>query len=142
MAEERIYTIRLEHDVEVTSREGVDTETVTTNVTQEAQVDKLSKEARSGKSLALSMAAQYGKQIAGYALSNYGNLTGDYVTQRTITEGINLIGTAASIIANPVLGTISTMLNVGTQIADIAIQNKAINKQAEFLRERTQTMNK
>ncbi len=61
----------------------------------EALASKTSKFGSASKAIAIHM----GKQALSYAVSNYGNLTGDYIGQTRINEGLEiagLIGMAAS----------------------------------------------
>ena len=61
----------------------------------EALAEKTAKMGSTSKAIAIHM----GRQALSYAVSNYGNLTGDYIGQTRINEGLEvagLIGMAAS----------------------------------------------
>ena len=50
------------------------------------------------RSKALNMGLVYmGKQAMNYGLSNYGNLTGDYIMQEQLSAGVELLGYGISI---------------------------------------------
>lgn len=65
--------------------------------------EKLEKETAAsgvGKTIAIRM----GQQALSYAIGNYGNLTGDYVTQERIQAGIEMIGLATTMITGGPIG--------------------------------------
>lgn len=48
------------------------------------------------------MALQMGKQALGYGLSNYGNLTGDYIGQARLNDALNAAGMIGTALTGPV----------------------------------------
>ena len=83
-----------------------------------------------GKTIAITL----GKQALNYAVSNYGNLTGDYVTQQNIQAGIEIASTVALLASGPV-GTVVAAGNIGVRLLnDFMTQH---NRDVEILRMRT-----
>lgn len=108
-------------------------------ITAEAQNQKVAQQAR-GKNYGAVAAIGLGKQALNYGLSNYGNLTGDYLTQKKLKAGVSFAASALMIAANPVVGGIATAGAVGLQVATTAIDVAKSNFVAQKLQERTQTM--
>lgn len=88
-----------------------------------------------GKTMAITM----GKQALTYAVSNYGNLTGDYVTQDNIQSAIELIGTVALMATGPV-GMVAGVGSMVIKASNRQIEVKKRNQEVEFLRMRTGMM--
>ncbi len=80
-----------------------------------------------GKAIAISM----GKQALAYATSNYGNLTGDYINQANISEGIEIAGLLAMGISSP----------VGAAAAIGAIAIRAVNRYIDVRKSETVSAN-
>lgn len=79
-------------------------------------------------------------QASQFALSNYGNLTGDYITQANVQGGLELIGLGLMAVSGPV-GAVAAVsaLTIKTINQQIEITKK--NQQTAFLRARTGMMN-
>lgn len=91
----------------------------------EALAEKTAKMGSTSKAIAIHM----GRQALSYAVSNYGNLTGDYIGQTRINEGLEiagLIGMAAS-------GWVGAAAAVGS----VAI--KAVNRYVEVKKSEIQS---
>ena len=80
------------------------------------------------------------KRGASYAVSNYGNLTGDYITQSQIATGVEIAGLIAVAATGPI-GIAAATLMVGQKAADFYINRAKENKKIDYLRERTATWN-
>jgi hypothetical protein len=135
MADIKEYFIRVDTNI----IDNTDNENVTQQPTsQETSAKKVAQESR-GKNLGAIAAIQIGKQALNFGLSNYGNLTGDYVTQTQLKAGASLLAAGAMIIANPLVGTIATVGTIGTQAIMAAINVAKTDREAALLRQRTQT---
>lgn len=73
------------------------------------------------------------KKLATYSLSNIGNFTGDYQSQRNINNALNignkLAGIAVSFAINPVLGLFSIATTATNMALDMHSQDVQIHKQ-------------
>lgn len=109
---------------------------------QPASTEKSAKKA-AGKSRDKNLGAvavvQIAKQALNFGLSNYGNLTGDYVTQTQIKAGITIAATVATIAINPILGTAAAIGAIGTQALTTIIEVNKKERETALLRQRTQT---
>lgn len=139
MGDDNIIKVRIEKTITVNETESSPAQAITTTTEQSQNIDKLAKTAKSGRNLAASMAAQYGKQIIGFAVSNYGELTGDYSGQRKIGEAVEIGGLIASVAASPILGGIAVGVTAASKIGEYHIQKAKHDMQVSQLRERTQT---
>ena len=63
-------------------------------------------------------------QAGQFALSNYGNLTGDYVTQQNVQGGLEMFGLGAMALSGP----IGAGVTVGTLVI------KGVNRQVEIVK--------
>ena len=140
MADEKIIKVKIENTVRVEGGAQSPEQSITSETVPAKNVDNLAKNAKNGNSLAKSLAVQYGKQVANYALSNYGNLTGDYAGQRSINAGIELAGMALTIAANPIFGGITAGLTIATKVGEYYLERAKHDLQVSQLRERTQTL--
>ncbi len=79
-------------------------------------------------------------QASQYALSNYGNLTGDYITQANIQGGLEMLGLGIMALSGPVgaVAAVGSLLikGINTQV-DIVKKNQQVN----LLKERTGMIN-
>lgn len=73
------------------------------------------------------------KRVATYSLSNIGNFTGDYQSQRTMNTALNIAGKIAGIATSfaisPLLGVFSIATTATNVILDIHSQDVQIHKQ-------------
>lgn len=99
---------------------------------------KLANEASNEASGSVSklVAIQMGKQALQYGMSNYGNLTGDYVGQANISAGLQVAGLVAMASQGP-LGIAAAVTSLGIQAANYGIDMAKKRRETEFLRERT-----
>lgn len=88
-----------------------------------------------GKTIAIIL----GKQALNYVVSNYGNLTGDYVTQQNIQAGIEIASTVALLASGPV-GTVVAAGNIGVRLLNDFMTREKHNRDVEILRMRTGMM--
>lgn len=78
------------------------------------------------------MVATYmGTQAVKWATSNYGNLTGDYLTQANINEGISIAGMGIAIARSPLMGGL---------MAATALTVKGIEKMLEIREQEQRSM--
>lgn len=85
-----------------------------------------------GKAIAVNM----GKQALAYATSNYGNLTGDYINQAHISEGIEMAGLLAMGLSSPV-GAAAAIGAVGIRAVNRYIDVRKSETVSANLKERT-----
>lgn len=90
------------------------------------------KKSEVGKAMAITM----GKQGINYVLSNYGNLTGDYITQDRLQASLQALSTIAMISSGGV-GAIVGGFGLGLNIMSNEIDIYKRNLQVEMLRQRT-----
>lgn len=72
---------------------------------------------------------------AQYVMSNYGNLTGDYMTQSNINSLIE-IGSLAAMAATGPVGVAAAGISLAFKSIDYAIENHKKKQELEFFRER------
>lgn len=87
---------------------------------------------------ALNMGLVYmGKQAMNYGLSNYGNLTGDYITQDQIGAVTELAGMVTSVLVGGWLGAVAVTTQLGLKVVnrgiDISKSRATSNIQMERL---------
>lgn len=80
--------------------------------------------------------ANVAKKAIQYGISQYGNLTGDYVTQANISAMIEIGGLVAMAATGPV-GIAAAVTSLGIQAANYGIDMAKKRRETEFLRERT-----
>lgn len=98
----------------------------------EALASKTSKFGSASKAIAIHM----GKQALNYALSNYGNLTGDYIAQARISETLELAGLIAMAASGPV-GMVAAAGNVAIKAFNRYIDVRKSEIQSNAMRIRT-----
>ena len=76
-----------------------------------------------------------GKQAAQYAINNYGNLTGDYVTQENIGGALEVAGLIGMMATGP-LGIAAAAASVGVKVASRAIDVRKSQIQSDAFRSR------
>jgi len=105
--------------------------------TPEQTQKKIAKEAGNEASGSVSklVAIQMGKQALQYGMSNYGNLTGDYVTQANIGAGVQIAGLVAMASQGP-LGIAAAVFSLSTQALNYGLDIAKKNREVQFLRER------
>lgn len=105
--------------------------------TPEQTQKKIAKEASNEASGSVSklVAIQIGKQALQYGMSNYGNLTGDYVTQANIGAGVQIAGLVAMASQGP-LGIAAAVFSLSTQALNYGLDIAKKNREVQFLRER------
>lgn len=128
------YIIKVQNELIKTGDTHVPTEE---SATPEQTTKKLTKEASNEASESVSkvVAIQMGKQALQYGIQNYGNLTGDYVTQANISAGLQVAGLVAMASQGPV-GIAAAAVSLGTQALSYSIDMNKRNREAQFLRER------
>jgi len=98
--------------------------------------DKLKKEASSG-SVGKTIAVRMGQQALSFAVSNYGNLTGDYITQEKIQAGIEIAGTIAAMAFGGPVGIMYGISNIAIKAITAGVDKIKQNREVDFLRART-----
>lgn len=123
--------IKIDHSIsgDSSGSENVDAE----------QNSVITKEKSNGKSVSKTIAIYMAKQAVGYAVSNYGNLTGDYIAQANIQGTIEVAGLIALAVSSPV-GAVAAGASLAVKIANMSIENYKKNISIAQLRERTGMM--
>lgn len=85
------------------------------------------------------IAAMMAKKAIQYGVQNYGNLTGDYVTQANIT-GLIEVGGLIGMAATGPIGVAAALSSVAIQVASLEIDRSKQRQVVNFMRERTGTM--
>jgi len=130
---------RIKIDNELIGLERVGTEPAQSQDPSKA-AERLERETSSsgiGKTIAITM----GRQALNYAISNYGNLTGDYVTQERIQAGIEIFSTITMMITGGVPGIIIGAGSIALKAVSQQIDITKRNREVDLLRMRTGTMN-
>lgn len=136
MADRKDYYIHI--DTSITTSDVEEAAPATQAGTQEAVTQKTAKASLS-KGANAAVAIQMGKQALNWGVSNYGALTGDYQTQKQITAGIGLAASALTIAKSPVIGLALLASSAAISAANTIVQVAKSNREAELLRQRTQT---
>ena len=82
------------------------------------------------------VAIQVGKQAINYGLQNYGNLTGDYITQSHLQTANQLGGTLLMAVKGGIAGMVIATASLGFQVISYGIDVANRNREVQFLRER------
>lgn len=136
MAQVQEYRITVSHVLAGGSEEGGDAAVTLPAEGGDVQAEKTAKKAGTAGTVAKAIALQIGQQAVQFGLSNYGNLTGDYLTGERLSAAVEISGMAAAIAAAPALGIPAAILNVGTKALDYYIRMQRSEQQARFMRER------
>jgi hypothetical protein len=124
--------IRIDHTVQ---DDSVQDDTV-----QDAGANKaLTKDKSNDRTASKAIAAYLGKQALSYAVSNYGNLTGDYIAQANMQGTIEIAGMIAMAVSSPV-GAITATVGLAIRVANNSIENYKKSLATEQLRLRTGMM--
>ncbi len=128
---------RIPINVELIATESKGTPSPTSKATPDQTQKKIAKEASNEASGSVSklVAIQIGKQALQYGMSNYGNLTGDYVTQANIGAGVQIAGLVAMASQGP-LGIAAAVFSLSTQVLNYGLDIAKKNREVQFLRER------
>lgn len=87
-------------------------------------------------SVVKTMAVQMGRQALQYALSNYGNLTGDYVGQSNVSAGIEIGSLALMTITGGAVGALAAIGALTVKNLNYYLDVKKSENQARAMRER------
>lgn len=87
-------------------------------------------------SVVKTMAVQMGRQALQYALSNYGNLTGDYVGQSNISAGIEIGSLALMSMTGGAVGALAAIGALTVKNLNYYLDVKKSENQARAMRER------
>lgn len=114
----------------------------TQETTQQNQVGTITPAKSSGKESATQKAVNTalidaGKQLASYAVSQYGNLTGNTIRQRQIDTALNIAGYIGQIAVGGWVGVIAVATQLGISAMNNAIETRKTNLQAEMLLQRS-----
>ena len=102
--------------------------------------DKPAKPKDGGLGLGKAVIVNAVNQASQYALSNYGNLTGDYITQANIQGGLEIIGLGVMALSGPV-GAVGAIGALAIKAASRQAELIKKNQQTQLLRARTGMMN-
>ena len=87
------------------------------------------------------MVATYvGTQALKWATSNYGNLTGDYVTQANINEGIAIAGMGIAMAQSPIMGGLAAATALTVKGIGRMLEIREQEQRAQSIRERVGTI--
>lgn len=99
----------------------------------EALASKTSKFGSASKTIAIHM----GKQALSYAMSNYGNLTGDYIGQTRINETLEVAGLIGMAVAGGWVGVTAAVGAVAIKAVNRYVDVKKSEIQSNAMRIRT-----
>lgn len=126
---------RIPIQVEITAKmssENNDDPTPKDEVSEESN-PKTKKES---SNIAKTMAIYMGKQAAQYLVSNYGNLTGDYMGQANLSAGIELGSMAMMVAKGGPVGAVVAAGTLAVKGLNYYLDNKKSENRARALRER------
>lgn len=98
--------------------------------------DSTSKTKKESSNTAKTMAIYMGKQAAQYLVSNYGNLTGDYMGQANLSAGIELGSMAMMVAKGGAVGAVVAAGTLAVKGLNYYLDNKKSENRAKALRER------
>lgn len=104
----------------------------------EISAKALSKDA--GSSTSKMVATYVGTQALKWATSNYGNLTGDYLTQNNINEGIAIAGMGVAIMQSPIMGGVAAGVALTVKGVERMLEIREQEQRAQSIRERVGTI--
>lgn len=121
------YTLRVDNVVTVKGDDG------TGQKSSKEEIKSREMSSQIGATIAIQMA----KQATQFVVSNYGDLTGDYIQQKNIQGAFEIGGLALMAIKG---GAVGVALAVGTLVIKVAQRNIEVeraNRSIALLRERT-----
>ena len=118
------YHIYIDHNIE-TSDEQTGGQ-IAGSTSPEKTAKKQQEEAKSGSTAGKLIGVYIAKQAFQWATSNYGNMTGDYIGQQWISEGIEITGLAIAALKSP----------MGLAVAGAVLAKKAIDKAVDVQKSR------
>lgn len=121
------YTLRVDNVVTVKGDDG------TGQKSSKEEIKSREMSSQIGSTIAIQMA----KQATHFVVSNYGDLTGDYIQQKNIQGALEIGGLALMAIKG---GAVGVALAVGTLVIKVAQRNIEVeraNRSIALLRERT-----
>lgn len=117
----KVYEININHNIESGGGQ-IGGGNATPETTQKKQVEQGKTGSTAGKLIGVYVA----KQAFQWATSNYGNMTGDYIGQQWISEGIEIAGLTVAALKSP----------TGVAVAGAVLAKKAIDKAVEVQKSR------
>lgn len=117
----KVYEININHNIEGGGGQ-IGGGNATPETTQKKQVEQSKTGSTAGKLVGVYIA----KQAFQWATSNYGNMTGDYIGQQWISEGIEIAGLTVAALKSP----------TGVAVAGAVLAKKAIDKAVEVQKSR------
>lgn len=117
----KVYEININHNIE-----GGGGQIGGGNATPETTQKKQMEQGKTGSTAGKLIGVYVAKQAFQWATSNYGNMTGDYIGQQWISEGIEITGLAIAALKSP----------MGLAVAGAVLAKKAIDKAVEVQKSR------
>lgn len=129
------YVIRIDYNVQDSTEEATPTSAV-----QDATTDTKKAKKKEKDNTSKAVAAYMTKQALSYAVSNYGNLTGDYIAQANIQGAIE-IGGLIGLAATGPIGAVAAATGLVLKAASQEIEIYKKNIETENLRMRVGLVN-
>lgn len=104
---------------------------------QSAQTEALASRTATVGSASKTIAIHMGKQALSYAVSNYGNLTGDYIGQARINETLEVAGLIGMAVAGGWVGVAAAVGSVAIKAVNRYVDVKKSEIQSNAMRIRT-----
>lgn len=121
------YTLRVDNVVTVKGDDGTGKKSSKEEIRDRAVSSQI------GSTIAIQMA----KQATQFVVSNYGDLTGDYIQQKNIQGAIEISGMALMAIKGGVVGVAMAIGTLAVKVAQRNIEIERANRSIALLRERT-----
>lgn len=121
------YTLRVDNVVTVKGDDG------TGQKTSKEEIKSREMSSQIGSTIAIQMA----KQATQFVVSNYGDLTGDYIQQKNIQGALEIGGLALMAIKGGAVGTALAVGILVIKVAQRSIEVERANRSIALLRERT-----
>lgn len=121
------YTLRVDNVVTVKGDDGTGKKSSKEEIRDRAVSSQI------GSTIAIQMA----KQATQFVVSNYGDLTGDYIQQKNLQGAIEIGGMALMAIKGGFVGVAMAIGTLAVKVAQRNIEIERANRSIALLRERT-----
>lgn len=121
------YTLRVDNVVTIKGDDG------TGQKSSKEEIKSREMSSQIGSTIAIQMA----KQATQFVVSNYGDLTGDYIQQKNIQGALEIGGLALMAIKGGAVGTALAVGILVIKVAQRSIEVERANRSIALLRERT-----
>lgn len=137
MADYKEYRISINNNLVGLERVTEQKELIQPENVQAARTEALAEKTAKMGSTSKAIAIHMGKQALSYAVSNYGNLTGDYIGQARINETLEVAGLIGMAVAGGWVGVAAAVGSVAIKAVNRYVEVKKSEIQSNAMRIRT-----